>query len=289
MIPIVLQRGFYLVYSPLAPIAVLDLFPDLRVQLLDVLNSLSADEWALPTACAGWSVKDVALHLLGDDLGLLSRRRDGHSVSVDINSLDELIVFINDLNETWVATLRRLSPRVICDLLAFSGPMLHAFFATWDVNALGGSVGWTGNDADPVWLDLAREYTEFWMHQMHIRDAVGQPNPLQEPRFFRPLLATFMYGVPRAYTDTEAADGTLVEIVITGAAGGTWHLVRDGGRWALYADTGLTPTSVVTLDGSTAWKLFTKGMTPAEAAPQVTISGDQALGCVLLNTVSILA
>jgi uncharacterized protein (TIGR03083 family) len=40
-----------------------------RVQyarLLDVLTSLSDDEWALPTECPGWTVKDVAAHVLGN-------------------------------------------------------------------------------------------------------------------------------------------------------------------------------------------------------------------------------
>lgn len=26
-----------------------------------------------------------------------------------------------------------------------------------------------------MWLDAAREYTEFWVHQQQIRDATGRP------------------------------------------------------------------------------------------------------------------
>lgn len=40
-----------------------------RVQyarFLDVLTTLSPDEWAAPTDCPGWSVKDVAAHVLGN-------------------------------------------------------------------------------------------------------------------------------------------------------------------------------------------------------------------------------
>ncbi len=47
-----------------APILVADRFPDLLDALLDVLGSLTPDEWERPTAAAGWTVRDVALHLL---------------------------------------------------------------------------------------------------------------------------------------------------------------------------------------------------------------------------------
>ncbi len=50
----------------------LDLLPEERAALLDLLAGLTDDEWARPTACAGWSVKDVALHILGGDLGNLA-------------------------------------------------------------------------------------------------------------------------------------------------------------------------------------------------------------------------
>ena len=43
------------------PIIVADLFPEILDALLDLLSSLSEDEWAAPTVCPGWSVKDLDL------------------------------------------------------------------------------------------------------------------------------------------------------------------------------------------------------------------------------------
>jgi uncharacterized protein (TIGR03083 family) len=57
-------------------VAVTHLFPPERASLVELLASLGAEQWQAPTVCLGWSVKDIALHLLGDDIGLLSRRRD---------------------------------------------------------------------------------------------------------------------------------------------------------------------------------------------------------------------
>lgn len=274
--------------EPVPPINVIHLFPAMRVALLDLLRALSDEEWQLPTVCTGWTVKDVAQHILGDDVGNLSRRRDGYKLIADIDGLDELIAFINNWNEEWVRATRRLSPRLLCDLLAITGPQVHEYYASLDLSAMGGGVGWTGNESDPVWLDVAREYTEYWLHQQHIRDAVNKPG-LKEPRFFAPLLATFMHGVPHAYRDIGAADGTLITLVITGEAGNTWHIARTGGRWRLYAASDLTPVSTVTMDAETAWRLFTKGISQDEAAQHTVFEGDEALGRVALDAVSILA
>ena len=62
----------------LKPIMTTELFPELRQHLLSLLNSLTPEEWDRPTLARKWTVKDVALHLLGDDIGVLSRKRDGH-------------------------------------------------------------------------------------------------------------------------------------------------------------------------------------------------------------------
>ena len=54
------------------PILVVDLFPEILDQLLKLLIGLESEEWNRPTVCHGWSVKDVALHLLGGEIGNLS-------------------------------------------------------------------------------------------------------------------------------------------------------------------------------------------------------------------------
>lgn len=71
----------------LQPIIVADLLPEILDALIELLSGLSAEEWEKPTACTGWSVRNVAAHLLGDEIGNLSRRRDGYSaVSKSIES-----------------------------------------------------------------------------------------------------------------------------------------------------------------------------------------------------------
>jgi hypothetical protein len=234
-------------------------------------------------------VKDVALHLLGVEIGNLSSRRDRYTMSgAAVQGWDELVDFVNDWNASWVRAARRISPRLLIALLGFAGDQMCDYFRSLDPYAMGGAVSWAGPEPAPVWLDLAREYTERWHHQQHIRDAAGQPG-LKEARYMAPALATFVWGLPRAFRATPAAEGTAVTLTIAGASGGRWSLRREGGAWRVYAGAAERPAAEVTLDEDVAWRLFTRGLSGDAALERVALSGERALGLRVLDTISIIA
>ena len=269
------------------PVQTVDLFPVERRQLIDLLENLSEREWALPTVCTGWSVKDVALHVLGADIGVLSRKRDGHSSATErLDSWEELVAFLNDWNERWVVTARRISAPLLIELLRFTGDDVHEYFASLDLHEMGGPVSWAGPEPAPVWLDVAREYTERWLHQQQMRNAVKRPGG-KEPELFAPVLATFVRALPQTYRDVDAPEGTHVRLTISGASGGEWSVVREAAGWRLYVDVASKPNAAVSIDQERAWRLFTKGIDKMESDAKVT--GDRALGEHLLDTVSIIA
>jgi len=264
------------------------LFPEILAELLSLLKSLSADDWQKPTTCSNWSVKDVTMHLLGGEIGNLSRRRDGTVSKAVINSRSELITYINNWNQEWVSVSERMSTGVLIDLLEFVGPQMCAYFQTLDPFAMGGAVSWAGPEPAPVWLDVAREYTERWHHQQHIRDAVGKPG-LKEPHYFSPVLAAFMRALPETFRETDAAEKTCVTVTITGPSGGRWSILRKDMCWKLYAGAPAKPNAEFSLDQEHAWRLFTRGLSPDLARQQAMIKGEQALGLKVLEMVSIIA
>jgi uncharacterized protein (TIGR03083 family) len=271
-------------------VVVTQLFQPERASLLELLSSLAAEQWQTPTVCPGWSVKDVALHLLGDDIGLLSRRRDGFApadASGEPGGFQELVAFLDRLNQTWVEAARRISPRLLCELLALTGEATWRHLASLDPLAVEGRVSWVGPDPVPNWLDVAREYTERWTHQQQIRDAVGVPG-LKEPAFMAPVLATFVHALPRAFAGAPAPAGTTVEVAVGGQGGGCWVLTRTPGGWQLAAGTAAEPVARAALDAETAWRMWTKGIGPAAAEAGVSISGDHALGRRVLDAVAII-
>ena len=99
----------------LGPILTGPLFGEVRRELVSLLGGLTEEEWRLPTAAPKWNVKDVALHILGGDVGNLARRRDGFSLTADLSSYEKLVAFINEINASWVLAGQRMSPRVLID------------------------------------------------------------------------------------------------------------------------------------------------------------------------------
>lgn len=274
--------------KPIEPYLVADLFPEMRAELIRILESLDDQQWNSPTACEGWSVRDVALHILGDDVGLLSNMRDHDGRHGKFDTLKELIAFINHQNEVWVQATRRMSRHLLISMLKSTGEQWAEFLMTIDPHALAGPIGWTGNDADPMWLHIARELTEYWMHHQHICEALGIES-LKEARFVHPVLKTFVHALPQTYRAVDAPVDTLIRLLIAGQGGGEWHIIRETTAWKLYAGSDLEPTSTVIMDTDTAWHLFTKGISGKAARAQTQIEGSQSLGEVMLNTVAILA
>ena len=274
------------------PIIVIDLFPQERRLLLELFAGLTEEDWRRPTVCAGWTVRDIGLHLLGDDIGYLSGKRDGFSnpffADKDMEQWESLVKNINEANELWVRAMQRVSPALLHDLLELTGKQFYEYMSSLDMMAMNGEVSWAGPGAAPVWLDIAREYTERWLHQQQIRDAVHRPG-LKERQFFHPVLDAFMWALPHTYRDVAVTETTVVKLVVTGEAGDVWYVVGEANGWSLYKAVELQPASVVTMDQETCWRLFTKGIDKEQARANVRIEGDQTLGENVLETVSIIA
>jgi hypothetical protein len=98
-----------------------------------------------------------------DDIGILSRQRDCLSSGISAQNVHDLIALLNESNELWVRASRRMSARLLSDLLVFTGAQVSAHFASLD-------------PAHP------RRRWQAWP---------------KDPRFFAPILDTFVrHGSP---------------------------------------------------------------------------------------------
>jgi uncharacterized protein (TIGR03083 family) len=276
---------------PLEPIFVADLFPKIETKLIELLRSLSPEEWERRTIAPQWRVKDVAAHLLDTNLRKLSMVRDGYfgESPGQIESYKDLVEFLNRLNADWVRAMRRVSPRLITDLLEWSAPIVCEFTRGLDPMAPAGfSVAWAGEEKSLNWFDIAREYTERWHHQQQIRLAVGKPG-IEMRELYYPVLDTFVRALPHGYRKFEAADGTLMVLEIDGEAGGKWFLVRANGRWELSSQAERDPNSHVMIPQEIAWRVFTKGIDRESALKLSRISGERRLGEHLFGVLAVMA
>ncbi len=280
--------------SPLrsvGPVYLADRFAPLDAELNGLLGNLDPDDWGRATACALWTVKDIAAHLLDGNLRRLSFQPDGLPAEPDvpIQGYPDLVKYLNRLNAEWVTAARRISPPLLIDLLQHTGHQVAELFVRLDPEAPAlFPVAWAGEAQSANWFDVGREYTERWLHQQQIRDAVNAPG-LSSREWLHPVLDVFVRALPHRYRDLVAAPETEVHIAIDGTAGGDWTLRRDARQWRLYVGASEDPAARVRIGQDIAWRLFSKGLDPTRAREQVAVEGDQALGSAALGTLAVMA
>lgn len=280
-----------------------------RDRLLSLLAGLGDGEWGSPTAAPQWAVKDIALHLIDVDLSWVARFRD-HDRSGFIPEGSGHEAFVHGLaqrNQQWIDGTRVLSPPLVIDLLRWSGGQLDAAVATVDLSRRS-PVYWAGEA--PQWFDLAREFTERWVHFQQIREAVARPRSDRGPEERRPsgpgeyrsseghgpgaagvdglaedqdrylplVVRTFIWGFPHQY-QAPAPTGTTIGLGINGV--GAWSLTRsDSGAWDLDEGWPAEPAASLRMSGDAAWRLLTGA--PYDLA-QAQLSGEPALAQALLQ------
>jgi uncharacterized protein (TIGR03083 family) len=276
---------------PVKPIYLIDRFPGLHQELMQLLRGLNEADWSRPTACALWSVKDIVAHLLDTGLRRLSSGRDGFMPASegDIASYTDLVTYLNRLNAEWVEAARRLSPHVLMALMDFMDPQVQALLGSLDPHGRAQfRVAWAGEESSPVWFDIGREYTERWLHQQQIREAVGAPGLLGREWLY-PVLDIFMRALPHTYRAVPAEPGESVHFAIRGEAGGDWTLRRQSEGWSLLTGRDDHPTTRASLDQENAWRLFSKGLSPEAARRSVSIEGDPRLGEPVFGALAVMA
>lgn len=260
------------------------MFAPERACLIGALQDLDDASWAAPTPCPGWSVHDIAAHVLGDDVGRLARARD-HFTGPGPRTSESLPQFIDRINDEWVVAARRMSPRLLLSTLVWTGEQITELWNELPHDSVGEVVSWAGPDPAPVWLDAARDFTEYWVHRQQVHEALAQ-DAANDPVTLHTVIDTFMRALPHTLRDHERPVGTTFSFVVSGTAGGAWTVERRIEGWRL-SDQDTSPNAVV-LDVERTWKLCVRMVQPQTAEEHAEITGDQDLGSAALSMVSII-
>lgn len=273
------------------PIFLQELLPKIDQLLIDLLRSLSPEDWKRSTISPKWKVKDIAAHLLDGNFRTLSMLRDNHfgeSPSGD-GGYEGMVQFLNKLNSDWVQAMQRISPEVLIALLESSGKEYCLYIDSLDPFAKATfSVGWAGEEESLNWFHIAREYTEKWHHQQQIRLAVGQEAILYTEEFYWPCLDTFMRALPFHYRTKEAEDGEGLIFVVEGDGGGEWYLESQNQEWQLIASLPQKCIGKTILPEEVAWKFFTKGISQKEAISLSSCEGKESYANHIFSMIAIM-
>ena len=271
-----------------APILVVDLFPLERRALLALLESLPLDDWSRPTIAGDWTVKDVAAHLVADDLGRVSSGRDEHR-QVWVPPDEPLKAYIDRRNAEWVTAMRRLSPRVVRSL--------RRIRRTGDPATVrvGGSVR----------SRFARRLGRAAARPALARPRAGAHGALApsttDPRGSRRADAQRRDLPATSAGDVRLCAGATVWRCRCGARDSRATLDRGPERRRLDGMFATNPAGVserggphapnssITMDEDTAWRMFVRASTRAETEAKSSITGDPRLASYLFEAVALVS
>ena len=75
------------------------------------------------------------------------------------------MAWLDELQAEWIRAVRRLSPRIVADLLRWAGPQIAGTFRREDRGPAQPQSPGRGAGPVPAWLDQARELSEYWIHR----------------------------------------------------------------------------------------------------------------------------
>jgi len=180
--------------------------------------SFTEAEWALPTDCTGWSVRDVALHVLGaaDAQASVKEFLRQFARGLPINRQIDSHHWVDGINELQIRERRALTSDELVAQLTAVGP--KAVAGRWGTPAplrhvpipFGPPVGWVG-----LWYLLDVGFTrDVWAHRIDLSVATGHPMELtvdHDGRLVADLVAEW-----------AGIHGRPFELVLDGIAGGTF-------------------------------------------------------------------
>ncbi|MBY5163115.1 maleylpyruvate isomerase family mycothiol-dependent enzyme [Salsipaludibacter albus] len=186
--------------------------------------SLTPQEWANDTACPGWDVRRMVLHVLGSadaqasPLVFLHQLRRGLALNKEIDAHH----WVDGLNEFQIRERSELSnAEVVAQLAAVGGKAVEGRFGTplplrYTPVPFGAPIGWK-----PVNYLLEVGFTrDVWAHRIDIHAAIGRPMDLHIDHDGR-LVADIV-------REWAALHEEPFDMHLTGTAGGTFSQGTGG-------------------------------------------------------------
>ena len=187
-------------------------------ELDGILAGLDDDGWARPSACEGWSVADVVVHLTQSDEGAVASL-DGRLPEGGLGMEREGPVDVDDWAERMVAAERGTPPTEVLERWRTTTRALRDALDACDLSA---RVPWVTGRLSARTLATTR-LAECWIHTGDVQAAFGE-QPSASPRL-RHIARLAWRTLPYAFAQSGRELSGPVAFELTGPSGERWDLV----------------------------------------------------------------
>lgn len=245
----------------------------------EVVTDLGPDEWARPSRCPGWSVKDLVAHT-GSNFRMLAEPPDPAAPAPPVKTAEELQDLLVQQRRGWSSDevraefLETLAPAVAALGAVQAEPVAQApltltDLGTYPMHAL----------ADAFAFDL-------WCHLTV--DLLAPGGPVQRPgpeptdELLGPGIGWMLTGLPQMCAPVSAVLDRPLGLRLTGPGGGEWTLLPGA---QLTVERGLHEPAATATSSATSFVRW--GTTRTPWRDEVRIEGDEAYAARVLDQVDI--
>lgn len=248
---------------------------------IDYLRTLTPQEWALPSAAEGWTVKDVVAHMGAASKGFFTPWVVGLLVNNDIERHNDRDV---EKRRDWD------HERVFAEYEKWSSPAgkLLTLLQKPGARSIKLRLAEAGNY--PAGLFASAITFDTGLHLRYdIAKAVGREAPPRSPEAVRVSAEWMMRGVPAMSKDALTWLDRAVELQLTGDGGCTWTVNPAGKKGRVSVEEGATGAAAVILTGPAAtFPVWGTGRESWREHDVTVKSGDEELGARFLDAVRII-
>ena len=253
-----------------------------RRAILEVAQGLSADEWMLPSACAGWTIRDVLGHMACTLHGVIDPAFLPNTDSGTESSMEPAVA---DRRSWPIET-------VLEEYETYSEQAANVFESVQEAPLSEtmlpmGELGTHPMSILPSTF-LFDGYTHLRNDILAPNGAIDRPQPPRDEMRLRPTIEWMLAGLP--WMCAAALDGVFdrpLGLVLEGPGGGTWTIARGGndGRVVVSEDANADVAATIT---SSDHDFVIWGTRRAPWRDLVKVEGDEAYAARVLDAIKII-
>ena len=240
----------------------------------ELFSNLNDDEWDTSTSLPGWTVKDIAAHLIGTESMLAGI--DAPRVEQDVHAFAHVRNDIAAFNELWVESLRPVPGadvlsryrQIVARRTDELGAMTQEDFEKQSNTPVGPA---------PYGRFMRIRVFDCWLHELDICDALGRTGTEGGPR--AELASKEIFGaVPFIVGKRgKAPEGARITIELSGALARTIH-IEVNGRAAEVPELSQSATSTIEMDSALFVRLAGGRLRAEDRIDEISFGGDREVG-----------